>query len=112
MCLSINPSRCTELGWQNTWESDSQRPRHPRALDNQQLLAIEGYTLGLDVRVDAVRKMPQNVLKKSHSDTLNELVDELIWDLPSGGGSHVYAHCSSNSPSPRQCRRWHLVLHV
>ena len=28
--------------WQNTWESDSRRPRHPRALDNQQLLAIEG----------------------------------------------------------------------
>ena len=28
--------------WQNAWESDFWRPRHPRALDDQQLLAIEG----------------------------------------------------------------------
>ena len=24
-----NVSRCTQFGWQNTWESDSRRPRHP-----------------------------------------------------------------------------------
>ena len=30
----------------------------PQALDNQQLLAIEGSILGLDVRMDGVRKLP------------------------------------------------------
>ena len=28
--------------WQNTWESDSRRPRHPAALDNEELFVIEG----------------------------------------------------------------------
>ena len=27
-CLSTSHSECTKLGWQNTWESDSWRPRH------------------------------------------------------------------------------------
>ena len=43
MCLSITLHGCTEFGWQNTWESDSWRPRHFRALDNQHLLANEDY---------------------------------------------------------------------
>ena len=29
MCFSIPPQTCTKLKWQNTWESDSRRPRHP-----------------------------------------------------------------------------------
>ena len=33
-------------------------PRHSRGLDNQQLLAIEGSPLGLNVGMDGVRKMP------------------------------------------------------
>ena len=33
---------CTELVWQNTWESDSQRPRQPRVLDDEELFVIEG----------------------------------------------------------------------
>ena len=28
-CLSITADACTQLGWQNTWESDSPRLRHP-----------------------------------------------------------------------------------
>ena len=41
MSLSLLLHRCTEFGWQKTWERDSRHPRHPRALDNQQLLAVE-----------------------------------------------------------------------
>ena len=49
-------------------EVNSRRPRHPRALDNQQLLAIEGSQkvrnqLGLNVRIDGVRKMPLKTAK-------------------------------------------------
>ena len=29
MCLAMSHHGCTKLGWQNTWESDSWRPRHP-----------------------------------------------------------------------------------
>ena len=29
MCFSIPPQPCTLSGWQNIWESDSWRPRHP-----------------------------------------------------------------------------------
>ena len=29
MCFSIPPQTCTKLEWQNTYESDSRRPRHP-----------------------------------------------------------------------------------
>ena len=28
--------------WQDTWESDSRRPRHPRALDDEELFVVEG----------------------------------------------------------------------
>ena len=28
--------------WQVTWESDSRRPRHPRALDDEELFIVEG----------------------------------------------------------------------
>ena len=29
VCFSVPLHGCTKLGWQNTWESDSRRPRHP-----------------------------------------------------------------------------------
>ena len=29
MCFSTHANGGTKLGWQNTWESDSRRPRHP-----------------------------------------------------------------------------------
>ena len=40
--LSCNVSEALIYMWQNTWESDSRRPRHPKALDDLELLAIEG----------------------------------------------------------------------
>ena len=65
-CLSMSHSGCTLFGWQNTWESDSRRPRHPRALDNQQLLANEGSKKkGTHVRVDGVRKRQHFVKRAS-----------------------------------------------
>ena len=48
VCMSTALKSCMAVS--DTWESDSQRPHHPRALDNQPLLAIEGY--------------PKNPLKK------------------------------------------------
>ena len=44
MCLSTSHRTLTHnyFSWGNTWESDSWRPRHPRALDHQELLMIEG----------------------------------------------------------------------
>ena len=41
-CLSIPVRACTEFGWQNAWELDSRRPRHLRALDDKELIIIEG----------------------------------------------------------------------
>ena len=64
MCLSISLHACIEFGWQNTSESDSRGRRHPRALDDQQLLAIEGSSLGLDVPMAGVRNMPHFCGKK------------------------------------------------
>ena len=45
MCVVTTTWQCkvTETHWwQVTWESDSLRPRHPRALDNEELFVIEG----------------------------------------------------------------------
>ena len=30
VCFSLPLHGCTQFGWQNTWESDSWRPRHPK----------------------------------------------------------------------------------
>ena len=40
--LSMNHDACNKSRWQNAWESDSWRPRHPQALDDEELLIIEG----------------------------------------------------------------------
>ena len=67
LSLSISLRRCTEFGWQNVWESDS---RHPRAVENQHLLAVESWAL-TSSRTECEkwrkmhRKSPQNHLNLS-----------------------------------------------
>ena len=54
--------------WQNTWESDSRRPGHPGALDDEELFVIEGFPKSpLNARTES-EKMPLKKGKKTTSD--------------------------------------------
>ena len=55
-------------------------PPHPRALNNQQLLAVEGSLLGLDVQMDGVKNAVK-IHQNPSSDALDEL-DDLSGGLP------------------------------
>ena len=67
---------CAELSGSTT-PGDSSTPR---ALDNQQMLAIDGFQKksGNHVRVDGVRKMPKNAAKNPAQTHSTNSVDELI----------------------------------
>ena len=47
-------SHVQQIRWQVTWESDSRRPRHPLALDDEELFVIEGW------KTDPWRSTPEN----------------------------------------------------
>ena len=77
----------TLFGWQNTWESDSQRPRHPRALDNQQLLANEGSKKKRDSRPSGRSPKKAAFRQKGKLDMMN-VRRNLRWHVQIEAKSH------------------------
>ena len=85
-CVRPHRTECNVSGtliymWQNTWESDSRRPRHPRALDKQQPLAIKGppknstqnwHSTSEWTECEKCRKMRQNPQHLHETLSMNE----------------------------------------
>ena len=73
MCLSISLHACTKLGWQNTWESDSRRPRHPEpsTTKNYSSSRAEKWALtSMRTECEKCSKMRQNL----PSDVIRKLI--------------------------------------
>ena len=97
---------CMMTRWQNTWESDSRRPRH----------------LGLNVQEDGGRKMPQYCGENAPPQTLNTM--SMSWaEAPPGTGgnvslqehSDIYNHAETATTAPphfsAQCDPCAPVVH-
>ena len=120
--------------WQNSWESNFRRPRHPRALDDQQLLAIEGsqkstHTAGTQRPSGRNPKMPKNAAKTNSEPPQHrrETMSMNCWNLSLRDHSDVdpplicgtgkatvcaTARKKTESPPrlPHDLRHWHTTI--
>ena len=93
VCIPLHG--CTESGWQNTWESDSQRPRHPEPWTTNSCWPPRAEKWALTsiwTECDKCRKMKQN----PPSETIPALSVRI------GGPRHLSLHSwARQQPCPK-----------